>query len=132
MPAPCLSADRLLLQRLRKSQSTSGLYEDIDGLQLSDTALPYPLVDGSAPQRLLVIANRLPVSAFKDRGGQWQLQVSAGGLVSALMGVSNIQTKWIGWPGEWQAGRQAGAGLCCCRGGGGGVVCVCVWWWWGQ
>ena len=27
------------------------------------------------------------------------LQVSAGGLVSALMGVGNFQTKWIGWPG---------------------------------
>ncbi len=26
-------------------------------------------------------------------------QVSAGGLVSALMGVGNFQTKWIGWPG---------------------------------
>ena len=27
-------------------------------------------------------------------------QVSAGGLVSALMGVSNFKTCWIGWPGE--------------------------------
>ncbi|GAB4814718.1 hypothetical protein N2152v2_001764 [Parachlorella kessleri] len=99
---------RLLLQRMRKSMSTSGLYEDLDGLQLSDTALPYPLVDGGGgPQRLLVIANRLPVSAFKDRAGKWQLQVSAGGLVSALMGVGNIQTKWIGWPGVYvEPGRE--------------------------
>jgi trehalose 6-phosphate synthase/phosphatase len=50
-------------------------------------------------QRLIVVANRLPVSAYKDRSGRWQLQVSAGGLVSALMGVGNFQTKWIGWPG---------------------------------
>ena len=28
------------------------------------------------------------------------MQVSAGGLVSALMGVSNFKTCWIGWPGE--------------------------------
>jgi hypothetical protein len=26
-------------------------------------------------------------------------QVSAGGLVSALMGVSNFRTCWVGWPG---------------------------------
>ena len=35
------------------------------------------------------------------------LQVSAGGLVSALMGVGNFQTKWIGWPGgdqQWVGG----------------------------
>lgn len=62
----------------------------------------------TAPQRLLVIANRLPVSAFKDRSGKWQLQVSAGGLVSALMGVGNIQTKWIGWPGEGWRGVEVG------------------------
>lgn len=28
-------------------------------------------------------------------------QVSAGGLVSALMGVSNVSAKWIGWPGVY-------------------------------
>ena len=27
------------------------------------------------------------------------MQVSAGGLVSALMGVSNFKTCWVGWPG---------------------------------
>lgn len=27
--------------------------------------------------------------------------MSAGGLVSALMGVSNFLTKWIGWPGVY-------------------------------
>ena len=27
-------------------------------------------------------------------------QVSAGGLVSALMGVSNFKTMWVGWPGK--------------------------------
>ena len=28
-------------------------------------------------------------------------QVSAGGLVSALMGVGNFQARWIGWPGVY-------------------------------
>lgn len=50
------------------------------------------------------------MSAFKDRTGHWQLQVSAGGLVSALMGVANIETKWIGWPGARAGGRVAWAG----------------------
>ena len=44
-------------------------------------------------------------------------QVSAGGLVSALMGVGNFKTKWIGWPGThflpgvwaaWRAARELG------------------------
>lgn len=75
----------------------------LEGLALGEGgAVPglFPQLDGGAArQRLIVVANRLPVSAYKDRGGRWQLQVSAGGLVSALMGVGNFQTKWIGWPG---------------------------------
>ena len=70
--------------------------------------LPLPMTAAACLQRLIVVANRLPVSAFKDRAGRWQLQVSAGGLVSALMGVGNFQTtQWIGWPGaEERWGRQ--------------------------
>ena len=29
-----------------------------------------------------------------------QLQLSAGGLVSALSGVQGFDTMWVGWPGE--------------------------------
>ena len=38
-------------------------------------------------------------------------QVSAGGLVSALMGVSNFKTCWVGWPGALRhpLALQAGA-----------------------
>jgi hypothetical protein len=39
-----------------------------------------------AIQRLLVVANRLPVSAQRD-GDTWDLKLSAGGLVSALLGM---------------------------------------------
>jgi hypothetical protein len=39
-----------------------------------------------ATQRLLVVANRLPVSAQLD-GDIWDLKLSAGGLVSALLGM---------------------------------------------
>ncbi|KAH9534724.1 hypothetical protein CY35_17G019300 [Sphagnum magellanicum] len=52
-----------------------------------------------ATQRLLVVANRLPVSAQRD-GDTWDLKLSAGGLVSALLGVKqNFETRWIGWAG---------------------------------
>ncbi|XP_024377190.1 alpha,alpha-trehalose-phosphate synthase [UDP-forming] 1 isoform X2 [Physcomitrium patens] len=51
-------------------------------------------------QRLLVVANRLPVSATRLDGDKWDLQLSAGGLVSALLGVKQIfETRWIGWAG---------------------------------
>ena len=39
-------------------------------------------------QRLLVVANRLPVSAIRLDGDKWDLQLSAGGLVSALLGTA--------------------------------------------
>jgi len=37
-------------------------------------------------QRLLVVANRLPVSAVRKGEDAWSLEISAGGLVSALLG----------------------------------------------
>lgn len=37
-------------------------------------------------QRLLVVANRLPVSAIRRGEESWSLEISAGGLVSALLG----------------------------------------------
>lgn len=51
--------------------------------------------------RLIIVANRLPVSARRAPDGSWQLQASAGGLVSALLGVKQVKTVWIGWPGIW-------------------------------
>lgn len=37
-------------------------------------------------QRLLVVANRLPVSAVRKGEDSWSLDISVGGLVSALLG----------------------------------------------
>eukprot|EP00240_Pyramimonas_obovata_P000164 CAMPEP_0118931200 /NCGR_PEP_ID=MMETSP1169-20130426/7621_1 /TAXON_ID=36882 /ORGANISM="Pyramimonas obovata, Strain CCMP722" /LENGTH=1226 /DNA_ID=CAMNT_0006873671 /DNA_START=433 /DNA_END=4113 /DNA_ORIENTATION=- len=57
-------------------------------------------VESEGAQRLLVVANRLPVSAKKLADGSWLLQESAGGLVSALLGIhSHYDCTWIGWPG---------------------------------
>ncbi|GLT80169.1 hypothetical protein SLA2020_516230 [Shorea laevis] len=50
-------------------------------------------------QRLLVVANRLPVSAIRLGEDSWQLDISIGGLVSALLGVKQYETIWIGWAG---------------------------------
>ncbi|RDX98537.1 Alpha,alpha-trehalose-phosphate synthase [UDP-forming] 1, partial [Mucuna pruriens] len=50
-------------------------------------------------QRLLVVANRLPVSAIRKGEDSWSLEISAGGLVSALLGVKEFAVRWIGWAG---------------------------------
>ncbi|KAM1805271.1 hypothetical protein ACFX12_031044 [Malus domestica] len=50
-------------------------------------------------QRLLVVANRLPVSAIRRGEDSWSLEMSAGGLVSALLGVKEFEARWIGWAG---------------------------------
>lgn len=45
-------------------------------------------LDGSK-QRLLVVANRLPVSAVRRGEDSWQLEMSVGGLVTALLGKND-------------------------------------------
>lgn len=60
---------------------------------------------GLAPL-LLYLLSMPPSGAGHDLPAA-RLQVSAGGLVSALMGVGNFQTKWIGWPGVYiEAGPE--------------------------
>ncbi|GLJ53773.1 hypothetical protein SUGI_1147650 [Cryptomeria japonica] len=54
---------------------------------------------GGNKHRLLVVANRLPVSATRTGTHSWSLELNAGGLVSALLGVKQIETRWIGWAG---------------------------------
>lgn len=43
----------------------------------------------ASKQRLLVVANRLPVSAARLGDDSWQLEISVGGLVSALLGINS-------------------------------------------
>ncbi|KAF8025967.1 hypothetical protein BT93_F2715 [Corymbia citriodora subsp. variegata] len=50
-------------------------------------------------QRLLVVANRLPVSAVRRGEDSWSLEMSSGGLVTALLGVKGFEARWIGWAG---------------------------------
>ncbi len=72
-----IAADRLLLQRLRKSQSGTALYGDAQQQVVEDYTEPsvYSAYEGTTSQRLIVVANRLPVSAVRERDGSWSLQV---------------------------------------------------------
>lgn len=45
----------------------------------------------STRHKLTIISNRLPVSATMSSSGKWELTVSAGGLVSALLGVNQVR-----------------------------------------
>ena len=78
---------------MRKSQSGTTLYGDslippplpppVEPLHPAVTAaaaavdpVMYPTLEaGASSQRLLIVANRLPVSAHKDRDGSWQFEV---------------------------------------------------------
>jgi trehalose 6-phosphate synthase len=56
--------------------------------------------DAEAP-RLLVVANRLPLTVSRDADGGRKFSISSGGLVSALLGVrARLPFLWIGWLGE--------------------------------
>ncbi|GER24546.1 trehalose-6-phosphate synthase, partial [Striga asiatica] len=63
----------------------------IDVLEKQDTQVQ--------KQRLLVVANRLPVSAIRKSEDSWSLEISVGGLVSALLGINEFEARWIGWAG---------------------------------
>lgn len=99
---PSSRIERLLREReLRKNSRASYSNESNtnDGFEYSDNLLEQYLEGASAArdgwekpdgglftQRLLVVANRLPVSAVRRGEESWSLEVSAGGLVSALLG----------------------------------------------
>lgn len=117
-------ADRLLLQRMRKSQSGTTLYGDslippplpppAEPLHPAVTAaaaavdpVMYPTLEaGQSSQRLLVVANRLPVSAHKDRDGAWQFEVTSltavvlDALPAIRSGVSRMKpASWLMYSG---------------------------------
>ncbi|CAN0393959.1 unnamed protein product, partial [Hapterophycus canaliculatus] len=51
--------------------------------------------------RVVVVSNRLPISAQRDlETGKWTFKMSSGGLVTALQGVRHeMDFLWIGWMG---------------------------------
>jgi hypothetical protein len=65
---------------------------------------PVPVVVSRAAERLVIVANRLPVTASQEEG-KLCLRRSSGGLVSGLdayldsLKRGNREHSWIGWPG---------------------------------
>ena len=58
--------------------------------------------------RVILVANRLPVSIGTDADGALTVEASPGGLASGLAGVhARADTRWIGWPGTTEDVDQA-------------------------
>ncbi len=61
--------------------------------------------------RLLIVANRLPVTAVPAEDGTPELEASAGGLATGLAGVhESSETLWIGWLGTTEPIDSAALG----------------------
>nr|GEY21955.1 alpha,alpha-trehalose-phosphate synthase [UDP-forming] 1-like [Tanacetum cinerariifolium] len=112
---PTSRIQRLLRERELRKNIKASYTNDVggnDAIEYGDNLVEQYLEGASAArdgwekpdgglftQRLLVVANRLPVSAVRRGEESWSLEVSAGGLVSALLGVKEVEAKWIGWAG---------------------------------
>jgi trehalose 6-phosphate synthase len=54
----------------------------------------------SAPGRLLLLSNRLPITIKRSDDGNYTFSMSSGGLVSGLSGLAKTTSfQWYGWPG---------------------------------
>ncbi|PIN19818.1 Trehalose-6-phosphate synthase component TPS1 [Handroanthus impetiginosus] len=119
---PSTRTSRLLRQRQLRRSNRPSLVDGNDGyrgIEISENDVPgnslvEPYLEGATlalneawerpdgrpvRQRLLVVANRLPVSAVRRGEDSWSLEISGGGLVTALLGVKEFEARWIGWAG---------------------------------
>ena len=57
--------------------------------------------ESSEPKgRLIVVANRLPITVKRSGEASYDLSLSSGGLVTGLQGLSKCtKFEWYGWPG---------------------------------
>ena len=100
---------------MRRVRSSGGISDEGDGAEASPASAPgnnlarsrntsyeSSLEERAGRHRLLVVANRLPYTATRDPSSKdgWKLKGSAGGLVSALMGIhQSFEVVRFGWPG---------------------------------
>ena len=76
-------------------QSTDVKMPDI--VQDADQSAP---ASASAPGRLLLLSNRLPITIKRSEDGSYSFSMSSGGLVTGLSGLSKTTSfQWYGWPG---------------------------------
>lgn len=68
---------------------------------------PYSFTLASASRQMpkgnvLVVSNRIPVTLKRSPDGEYEYNMSSGGLVTALQGLKKTSTfQWFGWPG-WE------------------------------
>jgi trehalose 6-phosphate synthase len=49
---------------------------------------------------LIIVSNRLPLSVKRSEDGSYQANLSSGGLVTSLSGLTKTACfRWFGWPG---------------------------------
>lgn len=57
-------------------------------------------MDTTFEGRVIVVANRLPITITPQPDGIFEYAMSSGGLVSGLRSLSQVvDFKWFGWPG---------------------------------
>ena len=62
--------------------------------------MPAVVEDPKMPGRLLLVSNRLPITIKRSDDGSYAFNMSSGGLVTGLSGLSKTTTfQWYGWPG---------------------------------
>ena len=98
---PGASSIGQLVDRLRRERSTIGeIIEMSRQLQMEREMQSVAAARRAwqqAPPRMVVVANRLPLSVKRGADGQLEYSVSGGGMVSALLGVQNVRMVWVGW-----------------------------------
>jgi hypothetical protein len=76
-PPPPFPADRLLMERMRRNKSNQQ-FEDLVNNTAAFASLKDSMVESlrqEEDERLVVVANRLPVTCCRDANNGWQLQV---------------------------------------------------------
>ncbi|KAG5041038.1 hypothetical protein JHK82_013144 [Glycine max] len=77
-----------------------GIHKEEEVTETSFTDRSQRQDERPSKQRLLVVANRLPVSAVREGVESYRLEISVGGLLVVFVeGVKEFDTRWIGWAG---------------------------------
>lgn len=62
--------------------------------------MPSVIQEPKVQGRLLLVSNRLPITIKRSEDGEYKFNMSSGGLVTGLSGLSKSTTfQWYGWPG---------------------------------
>jgi hypothetical protein len=51
----------------------------------------------AAQPRVVLVANRLPLTVKRKEDGSLEYSITGGGMVSALLGVRDVRMIWVGW-----------------------------------